>query len=330
MRQDPAEPAGRLLYLSRADVERVAPDMATVVALVEDALREKAAGRAEMPPKPGIHPRPDAFIHAMPAYLPARQAAGLKWVSGYPTNAARGLPYITGLMVLNDVETGVPVAVMDATWVTGVRTGAATAVAARCLARPDSETVAILGCGVQGRTNLAALASIFRVTRVYAYDVSDAAARRFAGEMAERLGLDIVPVTAPRDAVVAADLVVTAGPILETPHATIRAGWLQPGAFASAVDFDSYWAPDALAEIDKIATDDHAQFAYYRELGYFRRTPTPYASLDELVTGAKPGRASDAERTLAINLGLAIEDLILARHLYERALASGVGTWLPL
>ncbi len=315
-----------ILYLSRRDVERVAPEMATVIRLVEDAFREKGAGRVEMPPKPGVHPRPDAFIHAMPAYLPARRAAGLKWVSGYPANPARGRPYITGLIVLNDDETGEPLAVMDATWITGARTGAATAVAARYLARRDSETAAILGCGVQGRTNLEALAAEFRLTRVYAYDVSREAAERFAREMSARLAIAVVPVTSPRDAVVAADLVVTAGPILKTPHATIRAGWLQRGAFASAVDFDSYWAPDALAEIDTLATDDHAQFAYYRSLGYFQRTPTPDASLDELVTGVKPGRERAEERTMAMNLGLAIEDLTVAREIYDRAVAAGVGT----
>lgn len=319
-----------VLYLSRHDVEQVAPDMATVIRLVEDAFREKGAGRAEMPPKPGIHPRPGAFIHAMPAYLPERRAAGVKWVSGYPANPARGLPYITGLLVLNDDETGVPLAVMDATWITAARTGAATAVAARYLARRESETAAMLGCGVQGRANLDALACEFRLERAYAYDVSRAALDRFVRDMSSRLAIEVVPVTSPRDAVVAADLVVTSGPILKTPHATIRAGWLQPGAFASAVDFDSYWAPDALAEIDKIATDDLAQFAYYRELGYFQHTPAPYAALDELVTGAKAGRERAEERTMAMNLGLAIEDMTVAREIYDRAVSAGVGTWLDL
>ncbi len=318
------------LYLSRHDVEQVAPEMTTVIRLVEDAFREKGAGRAEMPPKPGIHPRPDAFIHAMPAYLPERRAAGVKWVSGYPGNPARGLPYITGLIVLNDDETGVPLAVMDATWITAARTGAATAVAARYLARRESETAAMLGCGVQGRANLEALAAEFHLTRAYAYDISRDALDRFVRDMSARLAIEIVPVTSPRDAVVAGDLVVTSGPILKTPHATIRAGWLQPGAFASAVDFDSYWAPDALAEIDKIATDDHAQFAYYRELGYFRHAPAPYAALDEIVTGAKSGRTRDEERTMAMNLGLAIEDMTVAREIYDRAVSAAVGTWLEL
>ena len=88
------------------------------------------------------------FIHAMPAYIPALRSIGIKWVGGYPENQNRGLPYITGLIVLNDDETGIPLTVMDCTWITGMRTGAATALAAKYLARPDSETVGILGCGL--------------------------------------------------------------------------------------------------------------------------------------------------------------------------------------
>ena len=90
----------------------------------------------------------------MPAYIPALHSAGIKWVSGYPENFKRGLPYITGLLILNDVETGIPYAVMDCAWITAYRTGAASALAAKYLARPESKTAGILACGVQGRTNL--------------------------------------------------------------------------------------------------------------------------------------------------------------------------------
>jgi ornithine cyclodeaminase/alanine dehydrogenase len=266
----------------------------------------------------------------MPAYIPALGAAGLKWVSGYPQNPARGLPYISGLIILNDDDTGLPIAVMDCTWVTGYRTGAATALAARHLARPDSRTVAILGCGLQGRTNLLALAALFSVTRVYAYDVSREAQQGYVTEMSNALGIEVLAVTAPRDAVVAADLVVTCGPILKEPHGTIHADWLQPGAFAGAVDFDTYWSPGALAQIDRIATDDLPQFEYYRQIGYFKRTPAPYASLEEIVTGRKPGRERDEERTMAMNLGLAMDDMAVAPEVYRRATEMKIGTWLEL
>ncbi len=320
----------QLLYLSRADVEEVGLEMATIIELLGDAFREKGAGRVEMPPKPGIHTQPDAFIHAMPAYIPALHSAGIKWVSGYPENQKRGLPYISGLLILNDVETGLPYAVMDCTWITAYRTAGASALSAKYLARSESEVVGILACGVQGRTNLEALAVLFPVKRVYAYDIVPEVQQQYIEEMSAKLGLEIVGVDNPKQAVVASDLVVTSGPILEHPEPAIEQGWLQPGAFASAVDFDSYWQPAAMAQMDKISTDDHEQFFYYRSVGYFQSTPDPYADLGELAAGLKPGRERENERTLAINLGLAIDDMAVAPEIFRRARERGIGTWLPL
>ena len=124
-----------IVYLSRRDVEKVDLSMTEIIDALETMFKEKGEGRVEMPPKPGIHTRKDAFIHAMPAYIPRLESAGLKWVSGYPENQKKGLPYITGLLILNDPETGIPLAIMDATWITAKRTGAATALAAKYLAR---------------------------------------------------------------------------------------------------------------------------------------------------------------------------------------------------
>jgi ornithine cyclodeaminase/alanine dehydrogenase len=134
----------------------------------------------------------------------------------------------------------------------------------------------------------------------------------------------------PREAVVDSDLVVTSGPILKHPQPTIEKNWLLRGAFASAVDFDSYWRPEALAQMDRLSTDDHDQFNYYRSVGYFQNTPDPYADLGELVSGQKPGREREDERTMAINLGLAIDDMAVAPEVYRRAKEMGLGTWLSL
>lgn len=321
---------GKLLYLSQADVAATGVTMAEMIDVLEAMFREKGEGRVEMPPKPGIHPMPDAFIHAMPAYIPAMRSAGVKWISGYPENYKRGLPYINGLLILNDPETGVPLAVMDATWITAKRTGAATAVAARYLARPDSSVVGILGCGVQGRSNLEALMVLFPIQRVMAYDILPEAQERYVREMSEQFGVEVIPVRHPREAVSGCDIVVTAGPILKVPHATIQPGWFEEGGFASLVDFDSYWHPDALREVDKFCTDDIPQLEYYRTQGYFQNIPPVYADLGELVTGRKPGRESPKERTVACNLGLALDDMAVAPLIYRRALEQGIGTWLPL
>jgi len=320
----------QLLYLSQADVDAVGLQMADVIDALEQMFREKGAGQVEMPPKPGIHTRPDAFIHAMPAYIPALESAGIKWVSGYPENQKRGLPYITGLLILNDPDTGIPLAVMDCVWITAKRTGAASAVAARYLARPDSEVVGILGCGVEGRSNLEALNVLFPLKKVMAYDIDPEAQRHYVEEMQEQFGVEVVPVKEPREAVSGCDIVVTAGPILRVPHATIKPGWFEEGAFASLVDFDSYWHPDAMKDTDKFCTDDVPQLEHYQEVGYFQDIPPIHADLGELVTGQKPGRETPAERTMACNLGLALDDMATAPLIYRRAKEQGIGTWLPL
>jgi ornithine cyclodeaminase/alanine dehydrogenase-like protein (mu-crystallin family) len=322
---------GRLLYLSRDDVQSTGLTMAEIIDALETAFREKGKGFTEMPPKPGIHPGGgDNFIHAMPAYIPAMKSAGVKWVSGFPGNHKMGLPYITGLLILNDPETGLPVSVMDCVWITAMRTGAATALSARYLARPESSTVGILGCGVQGRTNVEALNTLFPLKRIMAYDVSAEAVSEYAEEIRSRFELEVVAVNTPREAVTGSDIVVTAGPILKAPHATIRKGWLDAGAFASLVDFDTYWHPDAMADSDKFCTDDTQQLHHYQQTGYFQNIPAIHADLGELVVGQKSGRETAAERTITANLGLALDDMAVAPIIFRKAVETGIGTWLSL
>ena len=321
----------RLLYLSKQDVISAGVSMAEIIDLLEIAFKEKGKNQTEMPPKPGVHPGGgDNFIHAMPAYIPAMKAAGIKWVSGFPNNLKLGLPYITGLLILNDAETGLPVAVMDCVWLTGMRTGAATALSARYLARPDSKVVSILGCGVQGRTNLEALKTLFPVELVKAYDADADAANHYAEEMRNQFAVDVEVVAVPMNAVKDSDIIVTAGPIMKTPHATIQAGWMKAGAFASLVDFDSYWHPTALHEVAKFCTDDTAQMLHFKKLGYFKDTPAIHADLGELALGAKPGRETPEERTMTANLGLAIDDMAVAPLIMKKAKEKGIGTWLNL
>lgn len=323
--------SNQLLYLSRDDVVKTCVTMIDIIDSLEIAFREKGNGNTEMPPKPGIHPGgDDNFIHAMPAYIPALKSAGVKWVSAFVDNMSRGIPYINGLVILNDVATGLPLSVMDGVWMTGMRTGAATALSARHLARPDSSIVGVLGCGIQGRTNLEALATLFPIKTVKAYDTSTDASRAYADEMESRLNIMVEPVERPRQAVSGCDIVVTAGPLLKKPHATIQAGWLDKGAFASLVDFDSYWHPDAMGEVTKFCTDDTEQILHYKTLGYFKQLPPIHADLGELVTGQKAGRETKDEITMTANLGLAIDDMAVAPLIYKQAKARGIGTLLPL
>jgi ornithine cyclodeaminase/alanine dehydrogenase len=177
---------------------------------------------------------------------------------------------------------------------------------------------------------LEALKVLFPIERVFAYDILPEVQRQYVAEMSEKFGIEVVGVQDPKHAVVESDLVVTSGPILKHPTPTIQKDWLQPGAFGSAVDFDSYWTGAALSQMNRISTDDHAQYQYYKSVGYFQTTPDPYADLGEIVAGLKPGRQSPSERTLAINLGLAMDDMAVAPEIYRRAKGLGIGTWLTL
>ena len=280
-----------VLYLSKKDVEKVGLSMAEIIETVEDSFREKGEGRVEVPPKPGIHPRPDSFIHAMPAYIPSMNAAGIKWVSGFPENYKRNLPYITGVIILNDPETGVPICIMDAAWVTAMRTGAATAVAAKYLARRDSKVFGIIGCGVEGRSNLEAIITVFEdLEEVRAYDINKDNLDRYVSEVKEKYDIRVMPADSPRKAVEGCDIVVTATPILKNPNPVIEASWFKDGGFACPIDFDSYWKPEAMHSMHKFCTDDKEQLIYYKSVGYFIDILKVYASLGEIVAGKNVGR----------------------------------------
>ncbi len=172
--------------------------------------------------------------------------------------------------------------------------------------------------------------TLFPLKKLYTYDTHPDRSKAYAQEMSRRFRIEAIPVSDPQAAVIHSDIVVTAGPILRKPHASIPPGWLQKGAFASLVDFDSYWHPDALHEADKFTTDDVPQLHHYRDIGYFQNIPPIHADLGELVTGRKAGRQSADERTMACNLGLALEDMAVAPLIYARAIEKGIGKWLAL
>ena len=212
-----------------------------------------------------------------------------------------------------------------------MRTGAATAVAAKYLARSDAKTLGIIGCGVQGRSNLEALHIMMKdLEEVRAYDISSANLQRYVEEMTKELGITVKAVKGPREAVEGSDIVVTAGPIVKHPRPVIEKSWVKIGVFACPIDFDSYWRPEVMHLMDKFCADDVEQLDYYRSTGYFQDIPNVYADLGELVLGKKAGRESDDERVMSMNLGVAIEDMAVGVRVYEAARRKGVGRKLPL
>ena len=317
-------------YLSKRDVESLNISIREIIDRLETMFIEKAARRVEMPPKPAIHTHGDAFLHAMPAFIPELKSAGMKWVGGYPENYKRGLPYITGLLVLNDVETGVPYAIMDCTWITAVRTAAATALTAKYLAHQGSNKLAILGCGIQGRYNLESLNEILQLSKVRIYDISVEISGRYEKEMNERFGLDIEIAENPQLAVTDADIIVTAGPFLMNPTPVIEYEWIKPGALVCPLDLDSYVKPDVFIKSDFLSTDDLNQFNKFKANGLFQTCPDRIAELCDVIAGTVNGRKKEDQIITAINIGLALEDMAVAPIIYERAKNRGVGLTLEL
>ncbi len=323
-----------LLYLNRKDVEDLGITMKEVLKVVDDGFRLKGLGKTEMPPKPGIHPKTNAFIHAMPAYVEEVEAAGLKWVSGYPTNAERGLPYITGLLILNDPETGIPIAVMDSAWITAMRTGASVGISAKYLARQTSSITAILGCGIQARTSLRALVETLpELSKVRCYDLYPEATKRFMDEMSRLFPkLNLIACTSPSEMIEGADVVVTAIPIIKDPKPPLRAGMLKKGGLGVSLDYDSAWTGSAMKECDKFVSDDIGQLLSAKREGiFFSGIPEKiYADLGELAAGLKPGREKPLERIFSMNMGIAVDDMVTAKYVYERAREKEAGTSLSL
>ena len=292
-----------MLFLGASEVEAAGLRMPEVLEIVAAALEDKAAGRVELPPKLGLSPRPGAVLHAMPAR--AGDAVGMKWIASFSENRARGLPPTAGIIVLNDATTGIPQAVLDADWITTMRTGAVAAVAARTLARPGAAVAAILGPGRVGAAALQALRLALPGLRtVRAWAPRAETARRFAGEHHAEA------TTTAEQAVRGADVIVTAAPWPGgPPH--VEPGWLAPGAFACSLDYDATFTPEAANAFDVRVTDDVAQMDLARAKGSFPNWPR----FSELCMAR---RKDPDQRILCAALGLAIFDVAVATRILER------------
>lgn len=306
-----------LRFLARDQVAALLPPVVEQIDLAESTYKALAAGRIEQPPKPGIHPRPNAFIHAMPAYLADEDVAAMKWVSGYPDNQARGLPYISGLIVVNDAATGEPSAVLDAAEITAARTAAASGACIRRLARTGWRQVGLLGCGEQGRHHLRILAALEPAARVRAWDP-------VAGRAAA-LGGPVEAVEQPRSAVEDADIVITAAPIVDRPQPSVTRDWLGDTYLALPLDFDASVRREVIAEAELFAVDDVAQFEHYRSLGHFADWPVPEWSVGEVLD-----RPEQPARVACVNLGVGALDAAFAAAVLRRAESEDVGTEVAL
>jgi len=317
------------LYLSQKEVIEVGLTMQDAISIVEDVLKEHGLKEFENPPKPGIHPLSDAFIHAMPGYLPRKKASGIKWVSGFASNYKYDLPTIMGLIVLNDVDTGQPLAVMDGGYITNLRTAAVSAVAAKYLANKDAKVLGIVGAGIQGRYHLLSLKEVLNeieVARVF--DINTDVAHKLLSLMSKQVPFKIEVCHTVREVMESADVILTATGHLD--ERIFKDAWVREGALVLPVHTRG-WEKSALNQVDKFIVDDWLQFNSFvgGTDGYYAPLPEAYAELGEIVIGRKPGRESRNERIIDFNVGIAIHDVAMASEVLKLAKEKDLGTILP-
>lgn len=325
-----------VLVLSFKEIEAMNIPVSEVMKVVERGFTLKGEEKMEMPAKIGIHPRKDCFIHAMPCYVGGDvDAAGIKWVAGYPINQTKGLPYITGIMCLNESETGFAKAVMDANWITAWRTGAATGICAKHMANPDSGTIAIIGLGVQGRTNTMALAEALpKLKTVKAYDPFEAQIAKYINLVKPDLkGIDIVTCKSVEETVNGADIVVTCTPIVADPDRFVRSEWLKEDVLAVAVDYDSAFDADVMSGATAFVCDDMNQYLWTQEHGIYFQKGYPkesqiFADMGHLCAGKK--KVNRKGRRGAVLMGIASHDVMTANLIYAKAKSMGKGRMVEI
>ncbi len=328
-----------LIFLSQEDVRATAIDMPKVIGIVEKVLALHDEGKVNLPSKVilDLNERERGRINAMPAYIGGDiEMCGMKWIAGFPPNPVKfGIPRAHALIVLNDSWTGVPLAIMDGTYISAMRTGAVTGVGAKYLANPDSETVGVIGCGVQARTQMMAIkAAIPSVKRLKGYDVREEASKQFTKWASQELGIEAKPVGSAREAVEGSDIIAT---VTVADEPIVKDAWLKKGSFFAHVGSYQEEEEAVIFNADKVVVD------LWHEVLH-RGTPLLaklynagkikderiYANIGEIIRGKKQGRANREERIFFSPLGLGSEDVGVASFVYKEAKKRGLGVPLKL
>lgn len=312
----------KTLLITDRDVSK-AISMREAIALVEKAFAAHARGRSEMPPKIYLNlKRYNGDFRAMPAYVSGIEACGVKWVNVHPGNIGRKLPSVMATIILSDPATGEPLAVMDATRITNMRTGAAGAVAAKHLARKRSSVVALFGCGTQARHQLDGLTTLFRIKLLRLFD-EDASRSAIIKRYAKGLGMTAIVAASARECVSNADIVVTTTP---SRTARIKDRWISPGTHINAIGADAKGKEELEASLlkrSKVVVDDICQAMHSGEINVpvakkIFSVSDIHATIGEIITGRASGRVSEGEITVFDSTGLAIQDMAVAHRVYSR------------
>ncbi len=294
--------------------------MSEVINVVEEAFRLWGEGKGNMPAKAYLTVEQGDF-RAMPAALPG--CAGMKWVNAHPQNPSRNLPSVMAILIYNDPETGYPLAIIDATEITAYRTGAAAAIASRYLARQNSNTIGIIGAGRQAYTQILAQAELFSPVSINVFDISKAAVDRLISSLPE-----FSIRSCSLQEAVASDIVCTLTP---SRSPVVKKEWVLTGTHINAVGADAKGKEELDPSILKeaiIVVDDLRQASTGGEINVpiqkgIYSIDDIYGTLAELVLGRKKGRTDNEVITIFDSTGVAIEDIAVARLLFEKAQQTG-------
>jgi len=311
--------------------------MDEVIEAVEEAFLEKAGGQAQMPAKIYLYySRYDGDLRVMPAYLEGLDISAVKVVNVHPGNRRFGLPSVMATIILLDPQTGEPLSIMSGAWVTAMRTGGASGVATKHLARRGSRRLGLIGAGVQAETQLLAVSCVVNLEQVKVFDIDEARRRDFARRQAGNYrGVEVQPAETAQDAVAGMDILATVTPA-RSP--IVRNEWVEPGLHINAIGADAPGKEELdpmILKRAKIVVDDLEQACHSGEVNVpltkrILRREEIYAELGEVVSRRKPGRESDEEITVFDATGLAILDAITAKLVYKRAVDLGLGQEMDL
>lgn len=308
-------------YLTSTDLDGLGLTVSRIADAIETAFGHKATGEVRSPPMTFFHRERGGWFNSMVCSIPPLGFAGCKFQAGDSTNPARGLPSIQGIYVLCEDTGGQMVALIDARWLTAIRTAAVGALFARRDARPGSQTVGILGCGVQGRLQLKAFKEVVpSITHCRAYDTSPDEAQKYLREMSGFQGVEIEIVATPEAAVRGADIVMSSGPITKVRNASIESDWIAPGCLYLSLDRDSYITDGAIDALDLILSDDREALFHARDHeSSFSHITRVDADLLDIAKGNAATRRSPDERVGVFVNGLGMEDLAAAVMVFHAA-----------
>lgn len=312
--------------------------MEEAIKAVEDAFREKNLGRVQMPLKSYLfYEKYNGDHRFMPAYLEKLDIAGVKIVNTHPENRRKyGLPTVAGIIVLADPKTGVILSILEATWITAVKTAAASAVATKYLAREDSEVLGLVGAGLQAVAHLEALYHIMEIKEVKVWSRTRETLENFVKQMAVQYPkVKFVTTNVVRDAVEGCDVVATLTP---SRQPIISRDWVKPGTHINAMGADAPGKQEldpAILKTAKIVVDDLEHCSYSGEInvpltqGVISKKDI-YGEIGEIILGQKPGRIRPDEVTVFASTGIAIQDIAVAEVVYRKAVRLGLGVKIEL